>query len=257
MRRMRRDPVLKLISQLFGDRLLVANATGCSSIYGGNLRPRPGPQPAGTRPGLGKLALRGQRRVRSRHPHRPGGTAAGARSLLHGLSAAVGEPLADAILGATQADEESVFAQRERVVSLKERLATLSPAGNAIARQAAQLNVLADSLVRKSVWIVAATAGRTTSASGGWITCSPPVATSTSWCSTPRSTPTPAGRPPRPPAGRRRPLRGLRKGHSKKDLGATGRAYGNVYVAQIAIGPTMSRPSRRSWRPMPGPDRRW
>ena len=58
------------------------------------------------------------------------------------------DALTDAILGATQTDEQSVFAQRERVVARKERLATLSPAGNTLARQAAQLNVLADSLVR-------------------------------------------------------------------------------------------------------------
>ena len=100
-------PYLKLISQLFGDRLLVANATGCSSIYGGNLPTTPwaanrqGRGPAWANSlfednaefGLGiRIGLEAQQRA--------------ARSLLHGLSAAVGEPLADAILGATQADEE-------------------------------------------------------------------------------------------------------------------------------------------------------
>jgi pyruvate-ferredoxin/flavodoxin oxidoreductase len=70
-------PYLKLLTQLFGDRLLIANATGCSSIYGGNLpttpvhhgRRRPGP-------GLGQQPVRGQRRVRSRHPPRLRGAAA-------------------------------------------------------------------------------------------------------------------------------------------------------------------------------------
>ena len=65
-------PYLKLLSQLFGDRLLVANATGCSSIYGGNLPTTPWTRGAdGPRPGVGELALRGQRRVRPRLPRWP------------------------------------------------------------------------------------------------------------------------------------------------------------------------------------------
>ncbi len=62
-------PYLKLLTQLFGDRLLVANATGCSSIYGGNLPTTPYTrQRRRPRPGVAQLAVRGQRRVRSRDP---------------------------------------------------------------------------------------------------------------------------------------------------------------------------------------------
>ena len=61
-------PYLKLLSQLFGDRALIANATGCSSIYGGNLPTTPWTaNQAGARPGLVELAVRGQRRVRPGH----------------------------------------------------------------------------------------------------------------------------------------------------------------------------------------------
>jgi pyruvate-ferredoxin/flavodoxin oxidoreductase len=62
-------PYMKLLTQLFGDRLIIANATGCSSIYGGNLPTTPyTTNGRGPRPGVGQLALRGQRRVRPRHP---------------------------------------------------------------------------------------------------------------------------------------------------------------------------------------------
>ena len=61
-------PYVKLLTQLFGDRVLIANATGCSSIYGGNLPTTPyTTNKRGPRPGLVQLALRGQRRVRLRH----------------------------------------------------------------------------------------------------------------------------------------------------------------------------------------------
>ena len=231
-------PYLKLISQLFGDRLLVANATGCSSIYGGNLPTTPwaanrqGRGPAWANSlfednaefGLGiRIGLEAQQRA--------------ARSLLHGLSAAVGEPLADAILGATQADEEAVFTQRERVASLKQRLATLSPAGNTLARQAAQLNVLADSLVRKSVWIVGGDGWAYDIGFGGLdhvLASGRDINVLVLDTEVYSNTGGQASKATQRGAVARFAASG--KGTPKKDLGAIGRAYGNVYVAQIAIG---------------------
>ena len=83
----------------------------------------------------------------------------------------------------------------------------------------------------------AATAGPTTSATAGSTTCWPPAATSTSWCSTPRSTPTPAGRCPRPRRAARWPSsRPAASRSAKKDLAMIAMTYGNVYVARVAMG---------------------
>jgi pyruvate-ferredoxin/flavodoxin oxidoreductase len=65
-------PYIKMLTQLFGDRMIIANATGCSSIYGGNLPTTPYTANARAGPGVGQLALRGQRRVWLRHPVRGG-----------------------------------------------------------------------------------------------------------------------------------------------------------------------------------------
>src|SRR5208283_3100315 len=119
-------PYLKLASQLFGDRMVVANATGCSSIYGGNLPTTPwatnaeGRGPAWANSlfednaefGLGiRLGLEAQQ--------------AGARALLVSLAAEVGHELATSILDAEQDKEEAVFAQRRRVAQLDEVLGRL------------------------------------------------------------------------------------------------------------------------------------
>jgi pyruvate-ferredoxin/flavodoxin oxidoreductase len=151
-------PYLKLLSQLFGDRLLVANATGCSSIYGGNLPTTPwavngqGRGPAWSNSlfednaefGLGmRLSLDKQLEY--------------ARELLKSLAETVGTDLADSILNADQSSATGISAQRDRIGSLKNQLQEL------IARQAAlnghraratDLLSIADTLVRKSVWIV-------------------------------------------------------------------------------------------------------
>ncbi|HWC64618.1 MAG TPA: pyruvate:ferredoxin (flavodoxin) oxidoreductase [Thermoanaerobaculia bacterium] len=141
-------PYVKLLTQLFGDRTLIANATGCSSIYGGNLPTTPyaanacGRGPAWANSlfednaefGLGmRLALDSVARQ--------------ARDLLGELAPAVGQDLADAILSAGSGAAE-VEPQRVRVAGLKEKLAALgSP-------EARLLGEIADALVRKSVWIV-------------------------------------------------------------------------------------------------------
>jgi pyruvate-ferredoxin/flavodoxin oxidoreductase len=142
-------PYLKLVSQLFGDRAIVANATGCSSIYGGNQPTTPwtvnheGRGPAWANSlfednaefGLGmRLALTKQ--------------AEHARELLHRLLAVEGDELAVAILEADQSTETGIAAQRERVQRLKARLGRDDRPG------ARDLLAVADTLVKRSVWII-------------------------------------------------------------------------------------------------------
>jgi pyruvate-ferredoxin/flavodoxin oxidoreductase len=142
-------PYLKLASQLFGDRMIVANATGCSSIYGGNLPTTPwtknadGRGPAWSNSlfednaefGLGfRLTIDKQIEY--------------ARELIDRMREQIGPDLADAILDADQGDEVGIHEQRTRVETVKELLAeTSDPDG-------LDLLSLADKLVKKSVWIV-------------------------------------------------------------------------------------------------------
>jgi pyruvate-ferredoxin/flavodoxin oxidoreductase len=142
-------PYLKLATQLFGDRMVVANATGCSSIYGGNLPTTPwtknaqGLGPAWSNSlfednaefGLGfRVSIDRQR--------------AFASELLRKLSSGVGSELAGAILGADQADEAGIYEQRRRVAELKEKL------GRMDSNDARRLLAVADHLVKRSVWII-------------------------------------------------------------------------------------------------------
>ncbi len=142
-------PYVKLASQLFGDRMLVANATGCSSIYGGNLPTTPWTtNPDGRGPawnnslfednaefGLGmRLAIDKQ------EEH--------ARELLITLQDELGTELVNDILNADQSDEAGIYAQRERVALLRQKLKTLS------SPEAASLSQLAENLCKKSVWIM-------------------------------------------------------------------------------------------------------
>ncbi len=142
-------PYIKLMTQLFGDRAIIANATGCSSIYGGNLPTTPyttnaeGRGPAWSNSlfednaefGLGmRLALDQQN--------------AYARSLLLALADEVGADLAGEILNASQEDEAAIHAQRMRVAELKKRLAGRDDP------RAKDLLSLADVLVKRSVWII-------------------------------------------------------------------------------------------------------
>jgi len=226
-------PYLKLMTQLFGDRVLVANATGCSSIYGGNLPTTPwscdehGRGPAWSNSlfednaefGLGmRLALDRK--------------AARARQLLGLLRPRVGDELARALLeGAETLDETGVAAQRERVARLLEHL------GGGDDPDARELAVLAPSLVRRSVWIVGGdgwaydigfggldhvlASGRDVnvlvldtevySNTGGQASKATPRAAVAKFAS--------GGKP-----------------IGKKDLGMLASAYGNVYVAQVAVG---------------------
>ena len=142
-------PYISTMTRLFGDRSLIANATGCSSIYGGNLPTTPytvnaeGRGPAWSNSlfednaefGMGmRLAVDRQNEY--------------AKELVQRLSAKIGDDLAVAILDADQSAEEGIFAQRDRVKILKDKLA------NDKSSVARDLLAVADELVRKSVWII-------------------------------------------------------------------------------------------------------
>jgi pyruvate-ferredoxin/flavodoxin oxidoreductase len=142
-------PYLKLLSQLFGDRLLLANATGCSSIYGGNLPTTPWTtNPQGRGPAWSNSLFEdtaefglGMRLAVDRQ-------AAYARELVLRLATSIGADLAKALLEAEQKTEADIEAQRERVVHLREKLkGTESP-------EIRDLLAVADALVRKSVWSI-------------------------------------------------------------------------------------------------------
>jgi len=142
-------PYLKLLSQLFGDRAIIANATGCSSIFGGNLPTTPwsfnneGRGPAWSNSlfednaefGLGmRLTIDKQTEF--------------AKELVKKLAGTIGKQLADDLLNADQNDETGIRAQRERIAALKKKL---DSSDDPLARH---LLSLADALALKSVWIV-------------------------------------------------------------------------------------------------------
>jgi pyruvate-ferredoxin/flavodoxin oxidoreductase len=142
-------PYVKLATQLFGDRMIVANATGCSSIYGGNLPTTPwtinreGRGPAWSNSLFednAEFGL-GMRLTIDKHTEM-------ARELLQKQASQIGEVLAKAILDAIQSDEAGIHEQRLRVTELKKKLEGIrSP-------EASSLLSLADFLVKKSVWIM-------------------------------------------------------------------------------------------------------
>jgi len=225
-------PYLKLLSQLFGDRLVIANATGCSSIYGGNLPTTPwatnkeGRGPAWSNSlfednaefGLGfRVSLDKQREF--------------ACELLARTADLQGTNLARQILDNPQKDEADIFEQRERVAELKKKLGALgSP-------DAQRLLTLADLLVRKSVWIVGGDGWAYDIGFGGLdhvlasghnvkvLVLDTEVYSNTGGqC----SKSTPRGAVAKFAAGGRP--------SAKKDLGLIAMTYGNVYVASVAMG---------------------
>ena len=225
-------PYIKLITQLYGDRTLFANATGCSSIYGGNLPTTPyttnceGRGPAWSNSlfednaefGLGmRLAL---------DKHRDQ-----AKELLGKLSGSIGDTLVEALLHADQAGELGIREQRKRVLELRTKLAGVKGA------EARRLETLADYLVKKNVWILGGdgwaydigyggldhviATGRNVnllvmdtevySNTGGQQSKATAMGAAAKFASAGRSLP-------------------------KKDLGLMAIAYGHVYVASVAMG---------------------
>jgi pyruvate-ferredoxin/flavodoxin oxidoreductase len=145
-------PYVKLLSQLFGDRLTVANATGCSSIYGGNQPTTPWTVDAeGRGPAWSNSLFEdnaefglGLRLAADRHTEL-------ARRRLSELRDAVGAALVDEVLSAPQVRESELRVQRERIAELERRLESLDGRGEG---PVADLRSVLDHLIRRSVWIV-------------------------------------------------------------------------------------------------------
>jgi pyruvate-ferredoxin/flavodoxin oxidoreductase len=227
-------PYVKLLSQLFGDRLMVANATGCSSIYGGNLPTTPWTANADGRGPAWSNSLfednaefgLGFRLTADRHAEL-------ARSRLTELRDVIGAGLVDDILAAPQLRESELRAQHDRVAELKRRLDDLGlPDG-----PAADLRSVVDHLLRRSVWIVGGDGWAYDIGSGGLdhvlatgrnvnvLVLDTEVYSNTGGQS---SKATPLGAVAKfATAGKTTP---------KKDLALQAIAYGYVYVARVAMG---------------------
>ncbi|MCB1516766.1 MAG: pyruvate:ferredoxin (flavodoxin) oxidoreductase, partial [Hyphomicrobiaceae bacterium] len=226
-------PYVKLLSQLFGDRLMVANATGCSSIYGGNLPVTPWSKNAeGRGPAWSNSLFEdnaefglGFRLAADKH-------LATAQSLLQSLGGQVGEELVTAILDAPQISESEIRAQRERVAELKVKLLAMNGDG-----AAEHLLSVVDHLVRRSVWIVGGDGWAYDIGYGGLdhvlasgrnvniLVMDTEVYSNTGGQA---SKATPLGAIAKFAAAGKRTAR--------KDMALQAIAYGNVYVAQVAMG---------------------
>ncbi|HET9788084.1 MAG TPA: 4Fe-4S dicluster domain-containing protein, partial [Pyrinomonadaceae bacterium] len=228
-------PYLKLLTQLFGDRLLIANATGCSSIYGGNLPTTPyttnrdGRGPAWSNSlfednaefGFGfRLALDAH--------------IATVRLLVQQLAQSIGETLANELLEADQETEAGITAQRERVNVLRSKLIGLqSP-------EARRLETLVDYLVKKSVWLVGGDGWAYDIGYGGLdhvlanrrnvniLVLDTEVYSNTGGQQSKAT-----------PLGAAAKFAASGKSVGKKDLGLLANMYGHVYVARVAFGAKM------------------
>ena len=225
-------PYVKLLTQLFGDRLLIANATGCSSIYGGNLPTTPYTK---TTDGLGPawsnslfednaefgLGMRmGIEHLQTE-----------AARLVDELAGSIGPDLATALLANTQPTEDDVVAQRERVATLRLRLTSVDDP------RARRLETIADELVRSSTWILGGDGWAYDIGFGGvdhvlgsgrnvnLLVMDTEVYSNTGGQASKAT-----------PLGAVAKFANAGKPTAKKDLGAIARSYGNVYVAQVALG---------------------
>jgi pyruvate-ferredoxin/flavodoxin oxidoreductase len=225
-------PYVKLVSQLFGDRAIIANATGCSSIYGGNLPTTPwAVNKEGRGPAWSNSLFEdnaefgfGFRLAIDKHNE-------SAKELLAKLAPELGQAFVDALINADQKDEAGIHEQRDRVAELKNKLK------NNKSEQAKQLIGIADYLVKKSVWIMGGdgwaydigyggldhvlASGKNVnvlvldtevySNTGGQMSKSTPRAAVAKFAA--------AGKP-----------------LPKKDLALLAVSYGNIYVARVAMG---------------------
>ena len=225
-------PYIKMLSQLFGDRAVIANATGCSSIYGGNMPTTPycvdknGRGPTWCNSlfednaefGLGfRVSIDKQKEI--------------ATELVRKLAPQLGDDFVTGIVNANQTDEAGVYGQRERVAALKKKLPGLdSP-------EAKLLLGLADQLVRKSVWVVGGDGWAYDIGYGGLdhvlasgrdvnvLVLDTEVYSNTGGQ---MSKSTPRGAVAKFAAGG--------KAMGKKDLGLIAMTYGHIYVASVALG---------------------
>ena len=225
-------PYIKMITQLFGDRMLIANATGCSSIYGGNLPTTPynknkdGRGPAWSNSlfednaefGLGyRLAIDKQTE--------------NAQQLVKELSSEIGKKLADDLLSADQSDEAGIFEQRIRIKELKAKLEKIN------SPEAKRLVQEADYLAKKSVWIVGGDGWAYDIGFGGLdhvlasgknvnVLVMDTEVYSNTGGQTSKAT----------PIGAIAKFSASGKAIKKKDLGMIAMAYESVYVAVVAFG---------------------
>ena len=225
-------PYIKLATQLFGDRMLIGNATGCSSIYGGNLPTTPyTTNPDGRGPSWNNslfednaefsLGLRTAVDKQAEHAH----------ELVERLKDEIGSDLADTILAAEQHTEPEIFEQRKRIEQLKAGLASSSNA------ESKSLLGVADYLAKKSVWAIGGDGWAYDIGYGGLdhvfasgrniniLVLDTEVYSNTGGQT---SKATPLGAVAKFSAGGK-PVK-------KKDLAMMAMAYGNVYVAQVAFG---------------------
>jgi pyruvate-ferredoxin/flavodoxin oxidoreductase len=225
-------PYLKLLTQLFGDRLVVANATGCSSIYGGNLPTTPW---AKNEQGLGPAWANslfednaefglGMRLGIEHHQHE-------AARLVDELAGSIGPDLAAALMANGQPTEGDIIAQREHVAEMRQRLAEIDDP------RARRLDTIADELVRTSTWIVGGDGWAYDIGYGGvdhvlgsgrnvnLLVLDTEVYSNTGGQASKAT-----------PLGAVAKFATAGKSTAKKDLGAIARSYGNVYVAQVALG---------------------
>ena len=225
-------PYLKLLSQLFGDRLQIANATGCSSIYGANLPVTPwtknheGRGPAWSNSLFEDNAEFGLgfRLAADKHLELAG-------TLLRQLASEVGEDLAGAILAAPQIRESEIRAQRIRVAELKTKLLKID------SETARDLLSVVDHLVRRSIWIVGGDGWAYDIGYGG---LDHVLATSRNVnvlvLDTEVYSNTGGQASKATPLGAVAKFSAAGKRVARKDLAMQAIAYGNVYVAQVAMG---------------------
>jgi pyruvate-ferredoxin/flavodoxin oxidoreductase len=225
-------PYLRLLSQLYGDRLLIANATGCSSIYGGNLPSTPWAiNPEGRGPAWSNSLFEDNAEFGLGFRLSIDSLTAQARALLGQLGGQVGDALAREVLEADQTTEEGIDAQRRRVAALREKLAGMEGA------EARRLDLLADYLVRKSVWLVGGDGWAYDIGFGGLdhvlalkrkvniLVLDTEVYSNTGGQAS-KST----------PLGAAAKFAAAGKAVHKKDLGLIAMSYGHVYVASVAFG---------------------
>lgn len=225
-------PYVKLLTQLFGDRMVVANATGCSSIYSGNLPTTPyAKDEKGHGPAWANSLFEDNAEFGLGMRFSIDQQTSFAKQLLEGLKDKIGADLADKILSNPQTDDQMIDAQRDLVKQLRAKLAGINTAG------AKHLDKLADYLIKKSVWILggdgwaydigfggldhAIASGKNInilvmdtgvySNTGGQQSKATPMGASAKFATAGKSLP-------------------------KKDLGMIAMSYGNVYVAQVSIG---------------------
>jgi pyruvate-ferredoxin/flavodoxin oxidoreductase len=225
-------PYVKLLTQMFGNRALIANATGCSSIYGGNLPTTPyctnaqglGPAwsnslfednaefGAGIRLGLDARAQQ-------------------ARSLLRLLEGKVGSSLVDKLLNATQNNEAEIQQQRQHVAELKKLLPSIP------LPEARWLWELADNLVKKSLWIVGGDGWAYDIGYGGVDhVLASSLDVNILVLDTEVYSNTGGQQSKATPLGAAAKFAAAGKTAAKKDLGLMAMAYGTAYVASIAFG---------------------